>query len=89
MLIISRLPVLHHKHPHELLDSVVKEQLVKIFASTEAAHSTAALLAAKLFFDFVSGETFLLNLLQQPQLHLFSFSEARILQHLFTPSSCF
>ncbi|MCR1827156.1 hypothetical protein NSA60_10560, partial [Pseudomonas oleovorans] len=39
------------------LDSVVKEQLVKSFASTEAAHSTAASLSVKLFFDFVSGET--------------------------------
>ncbi|MFT0625069.1 hypothetical protein ACMHYQ_20655, partial [Ectopseudomonas guguanensis] len=46
-----------HKHPHELLDSVVKEQLVKLFVSTEAAHSTAAFLSVKLFFDFVSGET--------------------------------
>lgn len=36
MLIILRLPVLPHKHPHELLDSVVKEQLVKSFVSTEA-----------------------------------------------------
>jgi hypothetical protein len=40
-----------------LLDSVVKEQLVKSFVSTEAAHSTAASLSVKLFFDFVSGET--------------------------------
>ena len=30
MLIICRLSVLPHKHPHELLDSVVKEQLVKL-----------------------------------------------------------
>ena len=36
MLIILRLAVLPHKHPHELLDSVVKEQLVKPFVSTEA-----------------------------------------------------
>ncbi|WP_249044918.1 hypothetical protein [Ectopseudomonas oleovorans] len=40
-----------------MLDSVVKEQLVKSFISTEAAHSTAASLSVKLFFDFVSGET--------------------------------
>src|SRR5690606_32391676 len=57
MLIISRLPVLPHKHPHELLDSVVKEQLVKYFVSTEAAHSTAALQSVKLFFEFLSGAT--------------------------------
>ena len=36
MLIILRLTVLPHKHPHELLDSVVKERLVKSFVSTEA-----------------------------------------------------
>ena len=57
MLIISRLSVLPHKHPHELLDSVVKEQLAKLFVSTEAAHSTAALFSVKLFFEFISGET--------------------------------
>ncbi|WP_236709375.1 hypothetical protein, partial [Pseudomonas sp. Leaf127] len=26
----------HRKHPHELLDSIVKERLVELFASTEA-----------------------------------------------------
>jgi hypothetical protein len=57
MLIISRLSVLPHKHPHELLDSVVKEHSVKSFASTKATHSTAAFLSVKLFFEFVSGET--------------------------------
>ena len=36
MLIILRLAVLPHKHPHELLDSVVKERVVDPFASTEA-----------------------------------------------------
>src|SRR3989338_1515330 len=36
MLIILRLAVLPHKHPHELLDSVVKERVVKSFVSTEA-----------------------------------------------------
>jgi hypothetical protein len=40
-----------------LLDSVVKEQLVKLFVSTEAAHSTATLFSVKLFFEFISGET--------------------------------
>jgi hypothetical protein len=35
-LIILRLAVLPHKHPHELLDSVVKERVVKSFVSTEA-----------------------------------------------------
>ena len=36
MLIILRLAVLPHKHPHELLDSVVKERAVDHFVSTEA-----------------------------------------------------
>ena len=36
MLIIFRLAVLTHKHPHELLDSVVKERVVGHLASTEA-----------------------------------------------------
>ena len=36
MLIILRLAVLPHKHPHELLDSIVKERVVDSFASTEA-----------------------------------------------------
>ena len=36
MLIILRLTVLPHKHPHELLDSVVKERVADSFVSTEA-----------------------------------------------------
>jgi len=36
MLIILRLAVLPHKHPHELLDSVVKERVIDPFVSTEA-----------------------------------------------------
>jgi hypothetical protein len=36
MLIILRLAVLPHKHPHELLDSVVKERVADPFVSTEA-----------------------------------------------------
>jgi hypothetical protein len=61
LLIISRLPVLHHKHPHELLDSVVKERSVKSFVLTEAAHSTAASFLVKLFLKNFS---FLLNRLR-------------------------
>ncbi|MGY4491420.1 hypothetical protein ACVW0A_001676 [Pseudomonas sp. TE3610] len=36
MLIIFLTISLSHKHPHELLDSVVKERLVDSFVSTEA-----------------------------------------------------
>ncbi|WMR31255.1 hypothetical protein QT513_18925, partial [Metapseudomonas otitidis] len=54
------------------------------FVSTEAAHSTAAFLSVKLFFEEFF---FLLNNLRFVRF-LFR-SEARILQHLFLPSSCF
>ncbi|MGH8383248.1 MAG: hypothetical protein ACRESH_20820, partial [Pseudomonas sp.] len=36
MLIIFLTISLSHKHPHELLDSIVKERWLKSFASTEA-----------------------------------------------------
>ncbi|WP_204125582.1 hypothetical protein, partial [Pseudomonas sp. 008] len=42
-----------HKHPHELLDSVVKERLVKIFRLNRGAHSTAASIAVKRLFSEV------------------------------------
>ena len=90
MLIISRLPVLPHKHPHELLDSVVKEQLVKSFVSTEAAHSTAAFLPVKLFFEFVSGETSFYSTTCAFDQNLFSpagvafYSVQNRCQHLFS-----
>ena len=45
--------VLRHKHPHELLDSVVKERLVKIFRLNRGAHSTAASFAVKWLFSEV------------------------------------
>jgi hypothetical protein len=47
MLIILLTISLTHKHPHELLDSVVKERLVKIFRLNRGAHSTAASFAVK------------------------------------------
>jgi hypothetical protein len=58
MLIILRLTVLPHKHPHELLDSVVKEQLVKSFVSTEARILQHTSLPSSCFSKFVSEETF-------------------------------
>ena len=42
--------VLQHKHPHELLDSVVKERVVKIFHLNRGAHSTASLVSVKRLF---------------------------------------
>ncbi|WP_212613323.1 hypothetical protein, partial [Pseudomonas lini] len=46
------------KHPHELLDSVVKERLVKIFRLNRGAHSTAASVAVKRLFSEVFEEFF-------------------------------
>lgn len=67
MLIILRLTVLPHKHPHELLDSVVKERLVKSFVSTEARILQQPHLPSS---DF---ENFLFNLNHLP-LYLFQQS---------------
>jgi hypothetical protein len=67
MLIILRLTVLPHKHPHELLDSVVKEQLVKSFVSTEARILQHPNSPSSCFSKFFSEE----NLSTQPlALHL-------------------
>ncbi|WP_347507503.1 hypothetical protein [Pseudomonas anguilliseptica] len=61
MLTILRLAVLPHKHPHELLDSVVKERLVKPFASTEARILQQPHLASSYFSKFFLEKFFLLN----------------------------
>ncbi|MFJ3375168.1 hypothetical protein ACIPLA_09640, partial [Pseudomonas sp. NPDC086112] len=47
-----------HKHPHELLDSVVKERLVKIFRLNRGAHSTAAPVTVKRLFSEVFKVSF-------------------------------
>ena len=57
MLIILRLTVLPHKHPHELLDSVVKERLVKSFVSTEARILQQPHLPSSDFENFFSIST--------------------------------
>jgi hypothetical protein len=61
MLIILRLAVLPHKHPHELLDSVVKERVVDPFVSTEARILQQPHLASSHFSKFFSEKRFLLN----------------------------
>ena len=61
MLIILRSSVLPHKHPHELLDSVVKERSADSFVSAKAAHSTAAFTSVKPVSKIFS---FLLNRLR-------------------------
>jgi hypothetical protein len=58
MLIILLTISLTHKHPHELLDSVVKERLVKIFRLNRGAHSTAASFAVKRLFSEVFEDFF-------------------------------
>jgi len=57
MLIILRLTVLPHKHPHELLDSVVKERVVKSFVSTEARILQQPHLPSSDFENFFSIST--------------------------------
>jgi len=63
MLIILRLAVLPHKHPHELLDSVVKERVVKSFVSTEARILQQPHLASSCFSNSFPRKFFLLNYL--------------------------
>ena len=81
MLIILRLAVLPHKHPHELLDSVVKERVVDPFVSTEAR-----LYSSLIFRQVISKISFQ----SQPLAPLFSLkllvSGRRILQR-FKPLS--
>ncbi|MGN2448142.1 hypothetical protein ACTFIL_24120, partial [Escherichia coli] len=62
---------------------LVKEQLVKAFVSTEAAHSTATSLSVKRYFRKFS---FLLNRLRRPSNHL-PISGRRILQRSNSLSS--
>jgi hypothetical protein len=57
MLIILRLAVLPHKHPHELLDSVVKERVVDPFVSTEARILQQPHLPSSDFENFFSIST--------------------------------
>ncbi|WP_224788324.1 hypothetical protein, partial [Pseudomonas fluorescens] len=47
-----------HKHPHELLDSIVKERLVKIFRLNRGAHSTLSSAAVKRLFSEVFKVSF-------------------------------
>jgi len=73
-----------------LLDSVVKEQLVKSFVSTEAAHSTAAFLSVKLFFEefFLSTQQLAPSIRTsslQREAHSTAFKTA--VNHLFQPLS--
>ena len=84
MLIISRLSVLLHKHPHELLDSVVKEQLVKSFVSTEARILQQPHLSSSSFENFFSTSTACAS--DQPQSLV---SGRRILQRSKTLSTTF
>ncbi|MFK4077000.1 hypothetical protein ACI2KX_25055, partial [Ectopseudomonas khazarica] len=70
-----------------MLDSVVKEQLVKSFVSTEAAHSTAALVSVKLFFEefFLSTQPLALSIRAsslQREAHSTAFKTA--VNHLFS-----
>ncbi|MGA6103261.1 hypothetical protein ACPESP_00005, partial [Pseudomonas solani] len=58
---------------------------IKSFVSTEAAHSTAAFLSVKLFFE----EFFLSTQQLSASVDFVFFSEGRILHHPGIASSCF
>ena len=62
MLIILRLAVLPHKHPHELLDSVVKERWLSLSSQPRRAFyssttSCQAVIFTKLKISFVTSTT--------------------------------
>src|SRR5207253_4160119 len=58
--------------PHELLDSVVKERLVKIFRLNRGAHSTDTNYPVKQLFRNFSNFLFRLQMLSQPPSSLVS-----------------
>ncbi|MGA3797505.1 hypothetical protein ACPCYX_06960, partial [Pseudomonas fluorescens] len=75
-----------HKHPHELLDSVVKERLVKIFRLNRGAHSTAASFAVKWYFSEVFQVSFSTSTTCASDLSSAGgefYSVTRCCQHLF------
>ena len=53
MLIILRLAVLPHKHPHELLDSVVKERFDQVFRLNRGRASYSSLVSRQAVFEEV------------------------------------
>jgi hypothetical protein len=86
MLIILRLAVLPHKHPHELLDSVVKERVVKSFVSTEARILQQPHLASSCFSKFFPRKVLATQPLASPTNIQLLVSGRRILQR-FKPLS--
>ncbi|MNT12300.1 hypothetical protein D3C72_1472230 [compost metagenome] len=69
MLIILRLAVLPHKHPHELLDSVVKEQWLSLSSQPRRAFYSTPSFRQVVFRSSFREKFFLLN-----RLHLRSAS---------------
>ena len=53
MLIILRLAVLPHKHPHELLDSVVKERFDQVFRLNRGRAFYSSLVSRQAVFEEV------------------------------------
>ena len=64
MLIILRLAVLPHKHPHELLDSVVKEQWLILSSQPRRAFYSSLIFRQVVFRSYFPKKTFLLNRLR-------------------------
>src|SRR3989338_6698924 len=52
MLIILRLTVLPHKHPHELLDSVVKERWLSLSSQPRRAFYSSPLFRQTIFLNY-------------------------------------
>ncbi len=61
MLIILRLAVLPHKHPHELLDSVVKERWLSLSSQPRRAFYSSLILRQAIFRSSFQKKFFLLN----------------------------
>ncbi|MEE1932651.1 hypothetical protein V0R50_05405, partial [Pseudomonas sp. 148P] len=56
----------YHKHPHELLDSIVKERLAKRFASTEARILRFPLSLSSVYFEVFQNFSFNFKHLLRP-----------------------
>ena len=92
MLIIFLTISLSHKHPHELLDSVVKERLVDSFVSTEARILRFPQSLSSVYFEVFSNFSFNFNHLTRFDLSLAGgefYSDLSRCQLPFSPLSTF
>ncbi|WP_225580784.1 hypothetical protein, partial [Pseudomonas sp. PDM16] len=90
LLIISRLSVLHHKHPHELLDSVVKERFGEVFRLNRGRAFYSSLSTCQAVFEefFVSSQPLALRIrTSSRQREAHSTAIKTTVNHLFKPPS--